>query len=229
MKKISSHGFKLAVIGAALAVSGAVVAADGISSKRTADRAGHAHHAGCLQGHAGSHSFHKSGHHGGFHHGMSKHGRHAHMERAGLIVPGYGVVSRDFVDGMGLNDKQLALVEDARKAAKDFREGQRARMREGREGKLDRFSSALDPEQALKQRAEKRAAFQQERDKIDQKWVAVWQSLDSTQQARIGEHLKQRAEKAQKRIEARKERREQREQARAQRSERQAAVETAGA
>jgi len=198
-KTIASAGIKLAILGTALAASGAAFAADPGGSQRQADRPGH--HA-CHSGHHGFHGF-QQGHPHLFHQrGKAMHG-HAHMRRAGLIVPGYGVVSRDFVEGMGLNESQLKLLEDARKASTDLRENHRDRMKAQRGERRERLGSAIDPEQALKQADERREQMRAERRQLDEKWVAVWKSLDSAQQARVAEHLKQRAEKAQARADKR--------------------------
>lgn len=216
MKKIiSAPGIKLAILGAALAASGAAYAAEHGGSQRFHDRAGH--HA--FHPHHGQHGFHKAH---GFHHGVKgmQSQRHAQWHRAGLIVPGYGVVSRDFIDGMGLNDDQLKLIEDARQAAKDLRENRKERIKAAREARADRFDTdTLDPEQALKQADERRAQWQAERRQIDEKWIAVWKSFDADQQARVTSHLKERAEKAQKRAEKLEERKKQREAARSERRE----------
>jgi len=213
-KTISAQGIKLAILGAALAASGAAYAADPGSPQRVHDRAGHHafhHH----HGHPGFHKVH------GFHHGAKgmQGQRHGHMHRAGLVVPGYGVVSRDFVDGMALSDEQRKLIDEARKAGKDLRENRKERVKADREARRDRFKAdTLDPEQALKQAEERRSQLLAERRQIDEKWVAVWKSFDADQQARVADHLKQRAEKAQKRAEKFEERRKQRESAKAERA-----------
>ena len=127
------------------------------------------------------------------------HGAHHQMHRAGLIVPGYGVVSRDFVDGMGLNADQRKLIDEAREAARSQRDNRREAAKTERGARLDLFKAdSLDPE------------AQAARRQIDEKWVAVWKSLDTDQQARVATHLKDRAEKAQKRADALEERRQQR-------------------
>lgn len=214
MKKIvSAQSIKLALLGAALAASGAAFAVDSKAPERINDRGYHGFHHQGHQGHQGHHGHH--GHHGhfkahGFHHGdESMHGRYA--ERVGLIVPGYGVVSRDFVDGMGLNEAQLKLIEEARESARELRQARKDRIKSARETRAEQFKAdTFNPEQALKQAQERRAQWQEERDQIDQKWLAVWNSLDSQQQARVATHLKDKAEKAQQRAEQREERRQQR-------------------
>jgi len=204
MKKTnSSRGFKIALLGAALAVSSAAMSVHAASPERFQDRAGH----------------HMSHEHG--HKAHARHHGHKHMhgerlyQRAGLVVPGYGVVSQDFVDGMGLNDEQLKLIEDARKAARELREDRKERFKAEREGRVDRYKSALNPAEALKQAEERREQAKAERRKVDEKWLAVWNSLDTAQQERIGEFLKKRAEKSQERAQKFEERKKDREAARA--------------
>lgn len=212
MKNIkSASSMKLAALGVALAVSGAAFATDTWASARHHDHAGH-HQAQAHSVHHGLHKFH------GFHHGnKGVHGmRHGHFQRAGLMVPGYGIVSRDFIDGMGLNDDQLKLIEEAREAAKSQRENRRERLKTQREARAELFKAdALDPEQALKQADERRAQLQAERRAIDEKWIAVWRSFDADQQARVTTHLKDRAQKAQQRAEKLEERQAKREAAKA--------------
>ena len=205
-KTFSTNGFKLAILGAALAISGAAVAGKGGPDVRSHDRAGH---------HACHHLSHQGGHHHGNHAGKRMgHGHHAHWRHAGMVIPGYGSVSQDFVDGMGLNDEQLKLIEDARQAAKDFREKRKEQFKDLRQNRAERFSGTIDPQQALKQADEKHEKARVERREIQEKWIGVWNSLDAQQQERITAHLKQRAEKAQKRAERLKERKQQREEAR---------------
>lgn len=196
MKK-SIPALKLAIIGAALATSTAAFAHDTGAAHRGSDRAfHHACHHGHHAHHKGhNHQFHKHGH------GMAGH-RHA-MRDVGLSVPGYGVISRDFVQGMGLKEDQLKLIEDARNAAKELRSAQREQFKTLRSKPLERFSSEVDPERALKEADERRAQLQAQRRELDNKWVAVWKSLDGDQQARVADHLKERAEKAQQRAEKR--------------------------
>jgi len=141
------------------------------------------------------------------------------MQRAGLIVPGYGVVSRDFVDGMGLNEEQQKLLDEARTAAKELRENRREHTKAQREARFNLFKAdTLNPQQALKQREEYRDKLHAERREVEQKWLAVWNSLDAGQQARVADHLKQRAEKAQERIKRMEEHKAQRDAAKSERA-----------
>lgn len=203
MKKIvSSRGFKLAALGAALAVSGAAIAVEAGAPQRTQEGA---YRVVQDAGQYGHHRFHHAGPHASSQHGkgMYRHG-HSRMDRAGLVVPGYGAVSQDFIDGMGLDETQLKRIEEARQAAKDLREKRREHMKAMRDAKVDRFKDgAFDPEQALKERIEQRENAVAERTEVDRKWLAAWQSLDAGQQARVADHLKQRAEARAERRKAR--------------------------
>lgn len=208
-KAISVTGIKLAILGTALTATAAAFAAEPNTHRPFHDRAGHhtAHH--------GCHGAHKA--HGFHHGGKGVHAKRAHFRQAGLIVPGYGMVSRDFVDGMGLSAEQQKLIEEARKASRDLRETRKKELKSHRQARAERFQAdTLDPAQALKQADQRRSEWQAQRRQIDQKWLAVWNSLDTSQQARISSHLKDRAEKAQKRAEKFEERKKQREAARAQ-------------
>lgn len=215
MKKIlSSRGLKVALIGAAIAATGAAVAGEPGHQRFHQERGGH--QACAPHGGPGFHH----GHLPGAHYGVNRdHGVHdRHMKQAGLVIPGYGIVSQDFVDGMGLNADQLKLVEEARSAGEALRKNLREQFSGGKKNIAERFASgSIDPEKALKQADERRARIQAERSKVDEKWIAVWKSLDASQQARVTEHLKQRAERVQKRAEERKERAEKRQERREQR------------
>lgn len=210
---VLSTQLKLAIVGAALAVSGVAMAAGAGGPERFHDRAGHPHHHGQYGFHTQQgHEFQRCDK------GMRGH-RHAHMQRAGLIVPGYGVVSRDFVDGMGLNEEQQKLLDEARTAAKELRENRREHTKAQREARFNLFKAdTLNPQQALKQREEYRDKLHAERREVEQKWLAVWNSLDAGQQARVADHLKQRAEKAQERIKRMEEHKAQRDAAKSERA-----------
>lgn len=211
MKKINSfNGIKLAIIGAAVAAAGVAFAAPSEAPQRFQG----GEHPGAHQGHHGHfpHQAHpgahgKAGCPGMSHHAKGKHGhRHGDMHRAGLVIPGYGFVSQDFVDGMGLNESQLKLVEEARTASKTLRENRRDSFKQLRDARKERLNAPFDPEQALKHAAEQREKAMAERRQIDEKWIAVWKALDQNQQTRIAAHMKDRAEKAEQREERREKR-----------------------
>lgn len=203
-KAISVTGIKLAILGTALTASAAALATEPDANRPYHDRAGHhSFHQECH----GAHATHDS------HHGFKgMHGaKRGEFRQAALIVPGYGGVSRDFVEGMGLSAEQQKLVEEARKTSREFREARRQNMNAQRQARAERFNSdTLDPAQALKQADERRGEWQAQQRQVDEKWLAVWNSLDASQQARIASHLKDRAEKAQKRAEKFEERKKQR-------------------
>lgn len=212
-EKTSSKGFKLALVATALAVSGAVFAAQSEAPQRFHDRGHHgAHH----YGHHGDHGhFGNKGHHG-FGHGShdGRNGTYGHRgdaRAAGLIVPGYGVVSQDFIDGMGLSADQLKRVQEARDASEALRERHHANRKDMREARKERYNSPFNPEQAMKQADERREKRMAEHREVEEKWLAVWKSLEPGQQEKIATHMKDRAEKAEQRAQQREERRAKRE------------------
>jgi len=217
MKNNHHSAHKLAAIVAALAFSGAALAAapgDAPRPERAGSHACHPH--GMSHGHGGRHDY---GH--GFHkgqHGKTQH-REMHERQVGLIVPGYGVVSRDFVDGMGLDEAQQKLVQEAKDAARALRKEVREAVKKLRDSDVERFAS-LDLEKAIKDADERRRAANEARRKLDEKWLAVWNSLKPEQQARVADHLKQRAEAAAKRAQKFEERRKNRQENRAERGQR---------
>src|SRR5690606_26655687 len=108
----------------------------------------------------GEHGFHKGGHH------------HKHMKQrmadAGLSVPGYGVVSKRFVDSLSLTEQQSRLVTDAQAAQKQLRtergDGMKAAFQERREQiKQGKF----DPREAMKQADARYEQLRTERRQID--------------------------------------------------------------
>ncbi|WP_442597821.1 hypothetical protein ACSBPU_10245 [Parapusillimonas sp. JC17] len=150
-------------------------------------------------GQRGERRFHKDGHH-------HKHMKHGHAD-AGLWVPGYGPVSKRFVDTLSLTEQQSKVLDDARSAQKQLRadrgDGMKAAFKEKREQVKQ---GKIDPRAALKQADAKHEQLRAERRQIDEKWLAVWESLDQSQQDKVVAHMNERAEKLAKRMEERKDR-----------------------
>lgn len=148
-------------------------------------------------GQRGEHRFHKDGRH-------HKHMKHGHAD-AGLWVPGYGPVSKRFVDTLGLTEQQNKAVEEARATQKQLRtergDGMKAAFQEKREQVKQ---GKIDPREALKQADAKHEKMRAERRQIDEKWLAVWEALDKSQQDKVVAHMNERAEKLAKRMEERK-------------------------
>jgi len=135
----------------------------------------------------------------GYHH-KKMHGPHRHhgpqLHRAAMWVPGYGPLGEKTVKDLALNDNQQKLLDQAREAQKAARaEGFKA-MQESRKAQLEALKSGkIDPRAALKQSQEAREKGLQERRQIDEKWLAVWDSLDDGQRQKATAHFSERAQK----------------------------------
>lgn len=138
----------------------------------------------------GHHHGHKNGH---------RYGRH--MADAGLILPGYGPVPQDVVASLALNAQQQALVDDAKSFVREQHQAWRDQARNARKGAAGKSAStALDPHARVKLRDERLAAMQKVRAEGTQKWLAVWDALDASQQDTLAAYIAQRNdERAQRR------------------------------
>jgi len=200
MKKTIAHTAKLATLTAALALCGTAFAAtgsaaaspsSGVTAEATATGAEHSAKQMSKKGH------HRHGH---------RHG-HGRMHDAAMWVPGYGPLNKEFVDTLALNEEQLKLIETAKAERKAGRGERRDAMKTAHQAKLEQLKSGkLDPQAALKQKDEGLQKAMDERRKVDEKWLAVWDGLDEAQQQKVATHLNERAEKFAKRVQERKDR-----------------------
>lgn len=192
-----SVSLKLAAVSAALAVCGASFAAAGPAAAASGQE-NPAAVSGAHVDKAGKH--HKS---------MHRH-MHRHLRDAAMWVPGYGPLGKDFVQSLALNDSQRALLDSAKAEQKEARAQRRQTMKSSMKEKAEQVKSGkLDPRAALKQGEQAREKARSERSKIDEKWLAVWDALDATQQQKVAAHFSERAEKFAKHAAKRKEHRQQ--------------------
>jgi hypothetical protein len=188
-----SASFKLAAAAAALTVCGAAWAAGAaapapVSAQQTA--------AAAQTG--GQTPAHKAGER---HHKRMGH----HARDVALWVPGYGALNREFVDTLALTASQTKLIEEAKADQKAQQDERRAAMKQAREARMEQAKTGkIDPRATLKQTEEAQQKAQAKRHEINEKWLAVWDALDSTQQAKVATQLNERAEKFAKRAEQRK-------------------------
>jgi len=189
---------KFAAVAAALALAGSAVAAtDAAAPAQDAKPAAVSAQAGKAGGHEGGH--HWRGHH-------HKHGPKL-MRDAGMWVPGYGPLSKTFVASLSLTDAQNKLIDEARTAQDEARKARFEQMKEKRGEHAEQIKAGkIDPKAALAAREKARNQADSERAKIDDKWLAVWDALDTAQQEKVGQHFAERAEKFAKRAQERKER-----------------------
>ncbi|NYT86130.1 hypothetical protein [Pollutimonas harenae] len=197
MKKIFAYSTQIAALTAAMALGSTAFAATGTpttaspdSTKISASTSGSGEQAGKQVYKRGSH-----------HHG---HGQR-HMRDAAIWVPGYGPLNKEFVDTLALTEDQLKLVNEAKAEQKAGRGERREAMKTAHQARFEQLKSGkIDPEAALKQKDERREKAMDERRKVDDKWLAVWDKLDDSQQQKVVAHFNERAEKFAKRVEERK-------------------------
>lgn len=181
-----TQSIKLATLATAIALSGiagTAFAADGPVTKQLSSAASG------VQADPAAAPCGKSGRH---------HGKHARafMGNAAMFIPGYGPVSPAVVDSLSLTDSQAKLVQDARDAQKASMASRRDTMQTMKTTRMEQLKSGkLDPKAALKQSQEARNKAHQERNKLDENWLAVWDALDATQQEKISTYLAERTEK----------------------------------
>lgn len=173
---------KLAVLTAALAFQGAAFAAG------PADAAS----GGTVQGVAASaptdaqHS-HRAG---------KMHRQHRHHRDIAMWVPGYGPVNTALMQSLALSDGQTQALKDAQAAQKELRSDRRASMKAAKTARLAGLESGkLDPKAAFDQAEKLQQQSADQRRQVGQKWMAVWNSLDQTQQQKVSAYFKDRAQK----------------------------------
>jgi hypothetical protein len=178
---------KLAALATAAALSGSVFAATPAATSSTPVAA--------EQGGAVASSDHKQSH-------SRKHMRHHHREAA-MWVPGYGPLGEKAVQSLALNDSQAKLLEEAKNSQKELRKDRRETMKSAKAEQFKQLEAGtMDPRAALKADEAKRQAAMQAHQKGNEKWLAVWDALDQSQQKKVAEifseHAKKRTERASK-------------------------------
>jgi len=164
----------LTVAGAGLAAHAAEPAADAAAPKATATAASAA----------------ASGHH---HRGPGKHGHHMRGERPAAWIPGLGPLPQSQLDKLKLDAGQQAKLDQARQQQRELF----GKMRQAREDQRKLFSSQvdagkLDPHALLAQREQGREQFRQQADGVQKQWLALWDSLNPTQQQEVTQFVKAR-------------------------------------
>lgn len=133
---------------------------------------------------------------GPMHHKHHKHMHRHAQQRAAMLVPGYGPLGEKSVDALKLNDDQKKLLQEARDAQKVERGERFEAMKEKRQERVDALKAGkLDPRAALKEADSARKAAAERHEKISEKWLALWDSLDDGQQKLVAQQFAERAEK----------------------------------
>lgn len=172
-----------AFAGSALAAADSTSAAGVQAATATADSGKRMHHRGDY----------KRGH---------KH-QHRRMRDAAMLIPGYGPVPKDVVEKLSLNEQQTVLLDDAKSFIKDHRKAQREQFRQKRSDQsAQKSATPFDPHAAVKTQQERFEAMREVREESTQKWLALWDSLESGQQQALNEYIVSRNEqRAQRRAE----------------------------
>lgn len=127
------------------------------------------------------------------------HHRNHSVGKAALLVPGYGPVPQDVVDALSLNPEQTALLDEAKSFIKEHRKAQREQFKAKGQAGERTVATPLDPHAALKRQDTRFSAMQAFRTEGTQKWLAVWDSLDSDQQQTVSDYVVQRSQERAKR------------------------------
>ncbi|SHI21215.1 hypothetical protein [Pollutimonas bauzanensis] len=193
-RSTSFVSIKLATLTAALALCGAAYAAPDTAATPAATTQASASAAAPAATERPAAHPHKRGDH--------RKGMRGHMRDAAMWVPGYGPLHAKFVESLALNDNQAKLLKDAQAEQKEARSARRDAMKTARTAKLEQVKSGkIDPRAALTQSEQAYKQLAAERSKLDEKWLAVWDALDASQQEKVAANLNERAEKFAKRAE----------------------------
>lgn len=131
------------------------------------------------------------------------HRHHRRMGDAAMLIPGYGPVPKDVVESLSLNAEQTALLDDAKSFIKENRKARRDQFRKTKaDSSSQEAVASLDPHAAVKKHEERFDAMREVRAEGTQKWLTLWDSLESGQQQTLSEHVATRNEqRAQRRAE----------------------------
>lgn len=117
------------------------------------------------------------------------------MTDAAMMLPGYGPIPKDVVESLSLDARQTELLKEAQTSME-----QNYRARHGQDGKTGTSRRSLtltgpvDPHAAVKARDERIAAMREVRAQHTQKWLAVWDALESGQQQTLSDYVVKQAE-----------------------------------
>jgi hypothetical protein len=187
---------KLAALGAAVALSSVAFATNNSAAGSSAAPADNSATATAPAAQAKSSDLRKGGKWSRGHH---------HVRDTALWVPGFGPLKSSVVESLALNDNQKQLLDQARAEQKSLREGRRGAMKDMRTARAEQLKSGkIDPHAAVKAVEDARQSALASRRNIDEKWLAVWDSLDAGQQQKVVASLNDRAEKFAQKSEQRK-------------------------
>ncbi|NYT77351.1 hypothetical protein H0A71_10135 [Alcaligenaceae bacterium] len=198
-----SISLKLAAVSAAMALGGVAYAASstapvdanasqGVTTQSTLGAAQQKDHTWGRKGEAHRHGHHRRG---------AKHD-------VAMWVPGYGPLNKTVVDSLDLTADQTKLLNEVQTEQKQSRKTRHDAMKTQRQTQMEQLKEGkMDPKaamQASEKAGEQAIAARQD---ASQKWLKVWDALDTTQQQKVTAHFSERAEKFAQRSERHKEKR----------------------
>ena len=123
------------------------------------------------------------------------HRHHRRMGDAAMLIPGYGPVPKDVVESLSLNAEQTALLDDAKSFIKENRKAHRDQFRKTKaDSSSQEAVTSLDPHAAVKKHDKRFDAMREMREEGTQKWLTLWDSLESEQQQTLSEYVATRNE-----------------------------------
>jgi len=137
----------------------------------------------------------RQGHH---HRGHFKHGNHRGGPelRDGFWVPGVGPLSKTQVESLKLDAKQQAAFDAAKQAQGDFFKSMRENGGKRHELLATQLKSGkLDPHALTADEDAQRAQMREQSQQVRGKWLAAWDSLNSTQHQQVTDWVKERQAK----------------------------------
>lgn len=181
--KKSMFATSLAALAAAVAFSTPVAAAPTTSE---------APYVTGMQGPQGHH--HRERHH----QGQRRQGHHD--MHAALVVPAYGGVSQQFLDGLSLTEAQKVLLAQAQQASQSMWSEHRAEMQTQRDARKTQLAQGkIDPRAQLEARQAQHAKMLQAQADMNARWLAVWDALDNAQREKIASYLAGRSDSTSRR------------------------------
>lgn len=133
-------------------------------------------------------------------------GRHGHHEwkrhgEPGVMIPGAGPISPRLLKDLSLDAAQTQQLEDARKAQRTLRDAHRDTMAAAFKLRSEQLEAGkLDPRAMLQAQQDARVKQQADVKVVQDKWLALWDSLTAQQQAKVVQHLKTQDERRERRM-----------------------------
>lgn len=191
MKRSISTSLKIATLGGILALTSLTYAqAPAVSAPSTNQPAA------TVADPAGQ-SAHQSKWHG------KKHMRNAHRD-APMLVPGLGSVSQNIVDSLKLTEEQTELLKSARQEQQVLHDARRQAMKTAFSARAEQMKSgALDPRAAIKAMDQHREQMRADQEKMQEKWLAVWDALNDGQRQILADSFRERAQQHVQRMQER--------------------------